>query len=85
MCWGREDRGIQDNLIKGSVRLLVLYNRIALCPFQGCLSASPGQEGGSGMSGYSKVKGVQCRMWEQRVLGLSAEDPSGKRIDLILF
>lgn len=58
MCWGREDRGIQDNLVKGSVRLLVLYNRIAFCPFQGCLSASPGQEGGSGMSGYSKVKGA---------------------------
>lgn len=27
-------RGIQDNLVNDSVRLLILYNMTAFCPFQ---------------------------------------------------
>lgn len=37
MCRGREERRIGDNLVKASVRLLVLYNRTEFCPFQSCL------------------------------------------------
>lgn len=55
MCWGREASEIQDNLVKDSVRLLVVCSRTDFCPSEAACPP-PAREGGSEMPGLSKVK-----------------------------
>jgi len=55
VCWGREEGGIQANLVKDSVRLWVLYNRAAFGPSKAACHP-PGPEGGTGMPGFDKLR-----------------------------